>query len=211
MMIGGDSTSNRSLTIRGGAGVNYVPPDAPTGYTKCPLSKLTRFLASMYGSVGVALVLLSSVRRLIPIALEPIRAGALPPVQIAAYVVTCAYFAYTEGYKGFQKKFAPMVVARSLTLQPFQGTPFHHYLLAPFYSMGLFHATKKRMIVSWSVTALIGVIVAVVKRLPYPWRNIVDSGVVVGLSWGAISILLFYAKAKLTGKVPDVDKALPLP
>ena len=26
------------------------------------------------------------------------------------------------------------------------------------------------------------------KRLPYPWRSIVDAGVVVGLSYGALSI-----------------------
>ena len=208
-MIRSSYESRRQLTVRGG-GVNYIPPDAPTGYSKCPISKLTRFLASLYGSAGVALVLLSSVRRLLPIALEPIKASAsLSPFQISAYLITCGYFAYAEGYKGFQTKFAPMVVARSLTLQPFQGTPFHHYLLAPFYSMGLFHATKKRMIISWSVTGVIGAIVAIVKRLPYPWRNIIDAGVVVGLSWGAISILAFYLKAQFTGKVPDVDSALP--
>lgn len=199
---------SRKLTIRGG-GVNYVPPNEPTGYSKCPVSKLTRFLAGFYGSVGLAAILLKSVRRLIPIALEPIKAGSLSKVQLAAYIVTCAYFAYAEGYKGFQTRFSPMVVARSQTLKPFQGTPFHHYLLAPFYSMGLFHATKKRMIVSWSVTGAIAAIVAIVKRLPYPWRNIVDGGVVVGLSWGAISILLFYIKSLVTGKVPDIDQAMP--
>ena len=41
------------------------------------------------------------------------------------------------------------------------------------------------MIVSWSVSIGVAVIVAAVKRLSYPWRNIVDAGVVVGLSWGA--------------------------
>lgn len=203
---------NRALTIRGGAGVNYVSPDAPAGYTKCPLSKLTNFMASFWGAGGVCYVLLKSVKRVAPIALEPIKAGTLTNFQVALYAVVCSYFAYAEGYKGFQKRFSPMVVARSMTLKPFQSTPFHHYLLAPFYSMGLFHATKKRMVVSWSMTLGIAAIVALVKRLPYPWRNIIDGGVVVGLTWGAISIMLNYIKAVFTGVAPEgVDPALPLP
>lgn len=113
-----------------------------------------------------------------------------------------------EGYKGFQTKFSPLVVKRSLTLQP--GTSkIHHFLLAPLYSMGLFHATKKRQIVSWSVTFGIAAIVAAVKRLPYPWRNIVDAGVVVGLSWGSLSILALYLKTWIMGQSPSMDPAMP--
>jgi len=75
--------------------------------------------------------------------------------------------------------------------------------------MGLFHATKKRKIVSWSVTSGVVILVALVKKLSYPWKNIVDAGVVVGLSWGAISIMLIYLRAILTGKKPDADACLP--
>jgi len=76
--------------------------------------------------------------------------------------------------------------------------------------MGLFHATKKRMIVSWSVSIGVAMIVAAVKRLPYPWRNIVDAGVVFGLGWGSISILGGYIISSVTGIAPiDVDPALP--
>jgi hypothetical protein len=76
--------------------------------------------------------------------------------------------------------------------------------------MGLVHATRKRKIVSWSVSLGVAGIVAAVKRLPYPWRNIVDAGVVVGLSWGSLSILAIYMKAWFTGKLPEsVDAALP--
>ena len=126
----------------------------------------------------------------------------------SAYIGTCLWFAYVEGYKGFQLKFAPLVVSRSFNLG--LKSPLHHILLAPAYSMGLFHATKKRMIVSWSVSFGVAAIVAAVKRLPYPWRNIVDAGVVVGLTWGSLSILIGYGKALVTGKLPEgVDPALP--
>jgi hypothetical protein len=127
----------------------------------------------------------------------------------SAYILTCLWFAYVEGYKGFQRKFSPLVVSRSFTLQP-SSSPIHHVLLAPLYSMGLFHATKKRMIVSWSVSLGVATIVAAVKRLPYPWRNIVDAGVVFGLTWGTISILGGYIISLITGIAPiDVDPALP--
>jgi len=75
--------------------------------------------------------------------------------------------------------------------------------------MGLFHATKKRKIVSWCVTIGVATIVAAVKRMPYPWRNIVDAGVIVGLSWGSLSILLIYLKAWVMGKPPTIDPAMP--
>jgi hypothetical protein len=114
-----------------------------------------------------------------------------------------------EGYKGFQLKFSPLVVARAQTLKPCNGSPIHHTLLGPFYAMGLFHATKKRTIVSWSVTTGVAVIVAAVKRLPYPWRNIVDAGVIVGLSWGSISIIVEWIKAAVLGKEMTTDPALP--
>lgn len=126
----------------------------------------------------------------------------------SAFVLTCLFFGYAEGYKGFQRKFAPLVVTRSFTLN--SKSPIHHHLLAPLYSMALFHATKKRMIVSWSVTIGVAAVVAAVKRLPYPWRNIVDAGVVVGLTWGSISILGGYLLSLLTGFAPiGVDPALP--
>eukprot|EP00568_Trieres_chinensis_P003665 CAMPEP_0183308126 /NCGR_PEP_ID=MMETSP0160_2-20130417/19974_1 /TAXON_ID=2839 ORGANISM="Odontella Sinensis, Strain Grunow 1884" /NCGR_SAMPLE_ID=MMETSP0160_2 /ASSEMBLY_ACC=CAM_ASM_000250 /LENGTH=259 /DNA_ID=CAMNT_0025471885 /DNA_START=97 /DNA_END=876 /DNA_ORIENTATION=+ len=201
-------------TIRGGAKpsspteVSAARPvdDVPAG-TKCPVS----FLASAWGAGGVAYILLKAVRRLLPIAIEPFvgEGGPVPltSVQLGAYVATALFFAYAEGYKGFQKKFSPLVVSRSRTL--IVGTSSYlHILLAPFYSMGLFHATKKRMTVSWCVTLGVAAIVAAVKRLPYPWRNVVDGGVVVGLTWGTASIIWGFLRALATGESP-ADAALP--
>ena len=69
---------------------------------------------------------------------------------------------------------------------------------------------KKRMIISWCVSIGVASVVAAVKRLPYPWRNIVDAGVVIGLTWGSISILGGYIISLTTGIAPiDVDPALP--
>jgi hypothetical protein len=116
-----------------------------------------------------------------------------------------------EGYKGFQLKFSPLVVKRSFTLIPGKnGTRWWHFFLAPLYSMGLIHATRRRKVVSWSVSFGVAAIVAAVKRLPYPWRNVVDAGVVAGLSWGSVSLLALYVRTWVTGQTPQqVDAALP--
>ena len=115
-------------------------------------------------------------------------------------------FAYVEGYGAFQKKFSPLVVERAMTLK--SGASAANVALAPFYSMGLMHATKKRKIVSWSVSLSVAMLVGVVKRLPYPWRSIVDAGVCTGLIWGGASLVVIYARA-LFGTPPGVDPCLP--
>lgn len=197
---------NGALMSRGGA-LNQAQGSSEA--VKCPFTKFSKLASSIYGTGGVLYILSKAIRRVLPIALEPFSEGATPltQLQLCAYVVTCLWFAYVEGYKGFQTKFAPLVVSRSFTME-FGSSKFHHYLLAPFYSMGLFHATKKRMIVSWSVTLGVAGIVSAVKKLPYPWRNIVDAGVVVGLTWGCVSIVAHYIKALVTGATP-ADPALP--
>ena len=205
------------LAIRGGAlGASTAigSSDSSSGSVEKDLNlSFGNTLASLWGATGVAYILIKAIRRVIPIALEPFsKAEGVVPLttfQLSSYILMCLFFAYAEGYKGFQLKFSPLVVARSFTLQP-KSSPIHHLLLAPLYSMGLFHATKKRMIVSWSVSIGVAAIVAAVKRMPYPWRNIVDAGVVVGLTWGTISILGGYVISLLTGIAPiGVDPAIP--
>ncbi|KAL3795371.1 hypothetical protein HJC23_009544 [Cyclotella cryptica] len=203
----GNSSLGKSLAIRGGALRSSAGSD-----DTLDLNLTTgKVLASAWGTCGVAYILIKAIKRVVPIAMEPFGKGAvaLTKVELGAYILTCLWFAYVEGYKGFQLKFSPLVVARSFTLNPSSSSPIH-LILAPLYSMGLFHATKKRMIVSWSVSLGVAAIVAAVKRLPYPWRNIVDAGVVVGLSWGTISMLGGYVISLVTGIAPiDVDPALP--
>uniref|UniRef100_A0A7R9U4W5 Uncharacterized protein n=2 Tax=Pinguiococcus pyrenoidosus TaxID=172671 RepID=A0A7R9U4W5_9STRA len=114
--------------------------------------------------------------------------------------------AYAEGVKGFQKKFCPFVVRRAQLLKG--STNPLHCIFAPFFCMGLFHASKKRKILSWSL--LIGVfgIIQVAKRLAYPWNAIVDAGAVVGLGWGCISLGATYVRS-LFGQVPSISAELP--
>jgi apolipoprotein N-acyltransferase len=87
-------------------------------------------------------------------------------------------------------------------------------VLAPLFCMGLFHATRKRLIVSWC--ALIGIVglIVLVRQLDQPWRGIVDGGVVAGLGWGLVAMLWFMVRALLGHPMPvpaDVpEDALPV-
>jgi hypothetical protein len=122
------------------------------------------------------------------------------------------FFAYAKGYKGFHCKFSPLVVKRSFRLASAQSTAAQtimNYVLAPLYSMGLIHATKKRLITSWAVSTGVTALVVVVKRLSPVWRCILDAGVVVGLTYGSLSIVWLFLKSIVTGQTPPVDACLP--
>lgn len=155
---------------------------------------------------GVVLLLAKALWALTPLALEALRSD-LGPAHWAAAAVWVPFMAYTEGYKGFQKRFSPRVVRRAFLLARTRR-PLH-VLLGPLFAMGLVHATRRRLIASWVLVIGIVTLVILVRGLPQPWRGIVDLGVVVGLTWGAASILCFLVPA-FAGHEPDVDPELPI-
>jgi hypothetical protein len=203
--------ATRGMSLRGGAKALPAKGGPALGRSHIKLSDkpMTPGAASHWGVVGMLAILANAIGRLAPIAVEPFKRGGLSPFHWASYAAMIVTFAYVEGYKAFQLKFSPLVVLRAFTLGPEGGrfTPLRA-ILAPFYSMGLFHATRKRKIISWSVSLAVLLVVGAVKRLPYPWRSIVDGGVIAGLTWGATSIACIYAKA-LRGTLPTVSTELP--
>lgn len=113
---------------------------------------------------------------------------------------------YAEGYQAFQQKFSPLVVKRAYLL--LEKPSILNWLLAGPYCMGLFGATRKRMIVSWSITIGVFGLIGLVKKLPYPYRSIVDAGVICGLTYGAASMVFQFFRG-VFGFVPDVDPCFP--
>ena len=159
-----------------------------------------------WGVFGVVALLAQAVWRLTPLALQPIHEGTLGGGQSALYAAWVLFSIYAEGYRGFQKRFSPRVVARALHLarhpQPL------HVALAPAFCMSLFHANARRVKIAWGVSLTIVFLVLTVRLLPQPWRGIIDGGVVIGLLWGIASILYSLARA-LSGGDLGVSSDVP--
>ncbi|HLT35044.1 MAG TPA: hypothetical protein VK034_02140 [Enhygromyxa sp.] len=157
---------------------------------------------------GVLALLVQAIVRLLPRALEPILDGSLDAVAGLAYLASIAGLAYSEGYRGFQQRFSPRVVVRALHLARHPEPLL--VIAAPLHAMALIHATRRRLLGSWSLLlGIIGLIV-LVSKLEQPWRGAVDAGVVVGLSWGAVATLVLLIRA-CRGSPPEVDPDLPKP
>jgi hypothetical protein len=149
-------------------------------------------VGSLWGLVGVALLLGSAVYRLTPLAVQAFTYDMLWYHWVfLAFVLF--FMAYAEGYRAFQKGFSPRVAARARYLRTHRN--MLHLLLAPLFCMGYFHAPKRRRVTSISVTLGIIVLIILVRLLPQPWRGLVDAGVVVGLAWGLIALLIFAVQA----------------
>lgn len=136
------------------------------------------------------MILAQAIYRLAPLAWQPIDEGQLAYYHWVLYGLSIFFNGYSEGYKAFQLQVAPRIMARASHLAA-NPRPLH-VALAPLYCMALFHASRKRLIISWSVYVGIVTIVIVVRQLSQPWRGIVDAGVVVGLSWGVLAILVAF-------------------
>eukprot|EP00933_Yihiella_yeosuensis_P050463 TRINITY_DN4824_c0_g1_i1.p1 TRINITY_DN4824_c0_g1~~TRINITY_DN4824_c0_g1_i1.p1 ORF type:complete len:279 (+),score=42.62 TRINITY_DN4824_c0_g1_i1:66-902(+) len=162
-----------------------------------------------WGALGVCSYLGYGVQKVVPIVMEGL--GAIDQTwQWGLLAVTLLFFAYVEGYKGFQLGFSPRVVSRAWVVsEDAEGAPFWHKVLAPAFCIGYFHGTKKRVITSWAVTSVIFAVVVGVKQLANPYRAIIDAGVIVGLMWGIVSIIVLFIQSLQTEKPPEFDPALP--
>jgi hypothetical protein len=165
---------------------------------------------AVWGVAGVIMLLVGAVYRLSGAAFGAFSSPWLWHHWLFLLFVIGA-MAYAEGYRGFQQRFSPRVAARAKYLMHHPG--MFRALCGPVFCMGFFHATKRRKITSISVTAGIVVLVLLVRAVPQPWRGIIDMGVVTGLTWGIISIIIFSIQAFLSDRfdyppdVPDEEKA----
>lgn len=156
--------------------------------------------AAFWGIIGVCMLLLNAIRRVAPIALEPVQNQDMNSAQWLLMLGWMAVMLYSEGYRGFQKAFSPRVVSRALSIG--ERPSWLRVLFAPFFCIGLFGATRARMIKQWMVLTIIISVIVAIRFLPYPYRGILDAGVVAGLAYGVISVPLVFARALSTGVLP---------
>lgn len=185
---------------RGGGKISEYESSNTENFTKSIKKDHLRNVLGVWGIVQILSILANAIKRLIPIALQPIFQSDITTFQWIIFSSWSLYMAYAEGYKGFHLKFSPMVVERAFNLH--NNPSIVNYIFAGPYSMGLFGASRKRMVISWAVTIGIFSLVKIVKLLPYPYRSIVDAGVVVGLTVGFFSICWLSLQALLGRKSP---------
>jgi len=149
-------------------------------------------VAAVWGFVGVCLLFGSAIYRLGTMALDMSVQG-FAWYHWVALIFSILFMGFAEGYRGFQQNFSPRVAARIRYLSR-NVTPMR-VILAPIFCMGFFHAERRRQIISFCLTGGIVVLVLLVRQLDQPWRGIVDVGVVLGLSWGILSLAVFTYQA----------------
>jgi len=162
-------------------------------------------IGAVWGILGLSLIFGNGLYRLYPYAQE-LCGTPFAWYHWVALGASLIFMGYAEGYKGFHLKFSPRVAARALYLK--RNPTFVRVLFAPLFCMGFFHATRKRKIVSYSLTIFIIGLIVLVRQLAQPWRGIVDAGVLLGLGWGVVSVWIFTVQA-FFGEGFDVSPETP--
>lgn len=148
--------------------------------------------AALWAVTGFSLLILFAIKRLSAVSWDTLNSD-LQWFHWLALLISIVIMAYSEGYKGFHQKFSPRFAARCSHLRHHPRTL--HVLLAPLFCMGFFHATRARKITTFAVSFMILCFIIVARFLPYPWRGILDIGVVTGLVLGLLSLYYYLIKA----------------
>jgi hypothetical protein len=159
-----------------------------------------------WGVLGVIVVVGEAAARLLRFAYETLAKQQLGTTEWAFFAAFLAFILYTEGYRGFQKRFSPRTVARAVHLA--HNPRLLPVLLAPIYCMALFGATRRRLVASWLLVAGIVTLIILVRYLPSTYRALVDAGVGCALVWGMASIVV-YAVLALRGRPMPVAHDVP--
>jgi len=160
-------------------------------------------LVAVWGIGGVLVILAVSVWRLAERTMG-LDLATLGPVHWVFEAFWLVFMLYTEAWRGFHKQFSPRVVQRALEL------PNRPLLIigAPLVCMGLFYATRKRLIIARGLVVGIVALVLIIRQVPDPWRQLVDLGVTVGLGAGTLSLAWFALRAAM-GRPPGVEPDFP--
>jgi hypothetical protein len=165
-----------------------------------------RLLIALWGVGGVVATLVEAIVRLGDIALGILLRERVTVAQMAVFAAWMVFIVFVEGYRAFQKRFSPRVVARAMYLCD-HPRPLH-VALAPLFTMGLMHATRRRLVANWLLVAGIVALILLMRVMPPVYRAIVDAGVAVALAWGTLVMLVLFVRA-LRGDVPKIALELP--
>lgn len=156
-------------------------------------------LGAIWGFLGIFTLLGCAIWRLTPQALNALQTplGMKHWIFLAVFTL---FMLITQGYEGFQKRFAPRTAAR---IRYLRDTPHRlHLVLAPAFCMGYFHAKRRVQITSISLSLAVIAMILMLHFVPTPWRSLIDAGVVLGLLYGIATYIFFVVKANFTPQFP---------
>lgn len=156
-----------------------------------------RYIGFTWAVIGITALLSFAIVRMSLHAADLFR-GQLSGTEWFLLVLWVAAMAYAEGYRGFQRRFSPRFAARALSLTA--NPRLMDVLLAPLFCIGYYRAAKDRLLTTWSVTLAIILLVLLMNSASQPWRNIISTGVLVGLLYGLVTVLYFTLQAIRTLK-----------
>ena len=151
-------------------------------------NRLLSVVGLAWGLSFIFAVLLLAIVRLSSVSVDAFTNFPFQWYHWVVLTVVVVFMAHSEGYEGFQRNFSPRVVARASFL-------YHHprpvlIALAPFFLAGYIHINPGRQRNILLLTLGIVTLIFLIRFLPQPWRGIVDAGVVVGLTWGLVSLVV---------------------
>ena len=149
---------------------------------------------AIWAVTGVAGILGWAIVRLSQIALRALGAVLLVPLGRGRAFVP--FMAWSEGVRGFQRRFSPRVAERAMLIRT--APTAARVIFAPLFAAGFFGGSRReRMGACLGTVAIIALVLLVllVHRLDQPWRGILDAGVVTGLTWGVVATLALSARA----------------
>lgn len=159
-----------------------------------------RYVGFIWAVIGITALLTFAIVRMSLHAVDLFR-GQLSGSEWIILIIWVAAMAYAEGYRGFQRRFSPRFAARALSLTA--NPRLMDVLLAPLFCIGYYRAAKNRLLTTWSVTLAIILLVVFMNNTSQPWRNIISTGVLVGLFYGLVTVLYFTFQAIRTN--PDLN------
>ena len=154
-------------------------------------------LAAGWGVLGVVLLFVSAIFRLWPYAAN-LEWGSLSFLQWIVLIFLVGALGLGKGVGVLHRRYAPRIVKRAHLL--LQEPSAFRVLFAPFFCMGFFGASPRRILTSFAVLGGIVFLIIGVRQLPAPWRGMIDLAVCVGLGIGVLSIFLTAWKALFGNK-----------
>ncbi len=157
-----------------------------------------QLIALLWGVGGFVLVLVFAIVRLMPFVVDAL-AQPLHWLHWLFLVGVCLFMAYFEGYRGMQQRYTPRLLRHADVLADRRCAIC--LIVAPLYCMG--YLARDSWWRSLLVTAMIVGMVFLVHQMAQPWRGLLDAGVVIGLSWGAVASVLAALDRVVQGDMRD--------